>query len=579
MSDAPRSPTRPYLRLAAVTAVLAVSGCRCGTDEPPSGTREGVVEHEPSRADPMQAGPPARSRQRLVVADAAELASVELGPVERLDLALSGLDLHERPRADSPSAAGDSTARGDEARDDHADSDAAGSDGDPTRAAVLANPRCAGLDLHDIAARAPNLSSLRISGCQAAVHAGLSAFGERLRELELADLELDAVTIARLSQLHGLERLTLTRVHAEPDALKPLGRKISPQTVVLRELGKRSAVAELFGILPDIREIRLIGPWANHDTMIQVGKAKRLERLAVLDTEIGNYSLHQIKPLERLHRLEWSGPGFNDTSPVFLKDLPIDELVCDCPRFGDRGLHHLYLFPGLRVLELERSAITSAGLIELGAVQKLEALTLRYVDLDADAFTALAQLPALARLVLGPGQLLDPKASGLGDLLGLRELIIELDGFGDPAAPQLASLVALEHLDLGNTSISDEGLAHLAPLTKLRRLELHHSRVTKHGLAHLTGMTALEVLELDHTDVVDEGVAHLAVLSSLRELRLDRTLITDAALVHVAMLSKLERLNLADTVVTREGLAALEGLKGLEAVNLAGTRAAGGRSP
>ena len=423
------------------------------------------------------------------------------------------------------------------------------------------------------------MTALRISGCQGAVHAGLSAFGERLVELELVDLELDAVTIARLSQLHGLETLTLTRVHAEPDALKPLGRKISPQTVVLRELGKKSPVAELFGILPDIREIRLIGPWADHDTMIQVGKAKRLERLAVLDTEVGNYSLHQIKPLDKLHRLEWSGPGFNDTSPVFMKELPIDELVCNCPRFGDRGLHHLYLFEGLRTLELERSAISSAGLVELGPVQKLEALTLRYVDLDADAFTALAQLPLLSRLVIGPGQLLDPKATGLGQLVGLRELIVDLDGFGDAAAPQLATLVALEHLDLGNTTLSDEGLEHLAPLTRLRRLELHHTRVTKHGLAHLAGMSALEVLELDHTDVVDEGVAHLSALISLRELRLDHTLITDAALVHVAKLARLERLNLADTVITREGLAALEGLEHLTAVNLAGTRAAGGRAP
>jgi hypothetical protein len=564
---------RTCLRLVAVAAALALGlalgGCRCGEDETPaaSADREGVVEHEPSRGEPMQAGPPARSRERAVVTDAAELATLELGPLERLDLALSEHELHERPPAAGSTGASDDPEGQDE-----------GSEGDASRAAGLANPRCAGLDLHDIAARAPKLSSLRISGCQAAVHAGLSAFGERLRELELVDLELDAVTIARLSQLHGLERLTLTRVHAEPDALKPLGRKISPQTVVLRELGKRSPVTELFGILPDIREIRVIGPWADHDTMIQVGKAKRLERLAVLDTEIGNYSLHQIKPLSQLHRLEWSGPGFNDTSPVFMKDLPIDELVCDCPRFGDRGLHHLYLFEGLRILELERSAISSAGLIELGAVQKLEALTLRYVDLDSDAFTALAQLPALARLVIGPGQLLDPKASGLGDLFALRELIVELDGFGDAAAPQLATLVALEHLDLGNTGISDEGLEHLAPLTQLRRLELHHTRVTKHGLAHLAGMTALEVLELDHTDVVDEGVAHLSVLSSLRELRLDRTLITDAALVHVAKLSKLERLNLADTVVTRKGLAALEPLAQLEAVNLAGTRAAGGRS-
>jgi hypothetical protein len=544
--------------LLALAIALATSACHCGESDERAESAEAVEIEQPVR-EPIQAGPPARSRERLLVTDAAQLAEIDLGPVEELDLALSELDLQEQPLA-------------------------AGTDADPPtepseigetgEASALANPRCAGLDLHAIAERAPRLVALRISGCQAAVHAGLSAFGERLRSLELVDLELDAVTVARLSQLHGLEQLSLTRVHAEPDALKPLGRKISPQVVILRELGKDSPVTELFGILRDIREIRVVGPWATHTTMIQIGKAKQLERLVVLDTEIGNYSLHQIKQLDRLHRLEWSGPGFNDSSPVFMKELPIDELVCDCPRFGDRGLHHLYLFENLHLLALERSAVSSAGLIELAPLHGLDDVTLRYVDLDADGFAALANLPMLVRLELGPGKLLDPKATGLGELTGLRELVIDLDGFADAAAPQLATLVALERLDLGETEISDEGLVHLGVLTRLERLELQHTRVTKHGLAHLAGMRSLEVLELDHTDVVDEGVAHLASLTSLRELRLDHTLITDAALPHVAKLTGLERLNLANTVITREGITALRGLTKLRAVNLAGTRAA-----
>ncbi|MFO7564595.1 MAG: hypothetical protein R6X02_18265 [Enhygromyxa sp.] len=539
----------------AAAIALTTSACRCGAepDEPIAATTAPVVEDSPRT--PTRAPAPARSRERLIVADASQLAELDLGPVEELDLALSQLDAQERPLPlpDPPEPEPD------------AETDEESS---------VPRHRCAGLDLHELAGRAPRLHTLRISGCQAAVHAGLSAFGERLRSLELVDLELDAVTVARLSQLHGLEELILTRVHAEPDALKPLGRKISPRSVTLRELRKDTPVAELFGVLRDIREIRLVGPWANHNTMIQVGKARKLEQLAVIDTEIGNYSLHQIKPLDQLRQIEWAGPGFNDTTPVFIKDLPIEELRCDCPRFGDRGLHHLYLLENLRVLELERSNASSAGLAKLVPLAKLERLTLRYVDLDDEGFTALGQLPQLERLVLGPGTLLDPKATGLGLLTSLRELVIELEGFGDAAAPQLSTLVALEHLDLGETSISDEGLQHLAPLTAMRRLELHHTRVTKHGLAHLSEMRSLEILELDHTDVVDEGVAHLAALTSLRELRLDHTLITDAALPHLTKLVRLERLNLANTVVTQEGVAVLQELDNLRAVNLADTRAA-----
>lgn len=540
----------------AAAIALTTSACRCGAE--PEQPVASVTADEPEQhpIELTRAPTPARPRDRLVVADAAQLAELDLSAVESLDLALSEIDAQERPLPlpEPLDASGNET-------------------GTPASDDPRSQPRCAGLDLHDIAERAPRLTALRISGCQAAVHAGLSAFGERLRELELVDLELDAVTVARLSQLHGLDKLILTRVHAEPDALKPLGRKISPRAVELRELKKDSPVTELFGILRDIREIRIVGPWANHNTMIQVGKAKQLERLAVIDTEIGNYSLHQIKPLEHLRRIEWSGPGFNDSTPIFIKDLPIEELVCNCPRFGDRGIHQLYVLETLRTLELERSAASPAGLANLAPLQQLEQVTLRYVDLDADGLAALGQLPRLTKLVLGPGRLLDPKATGLGLLTNLRELVIDLDGFGDEAAPQLATLVALEQLDLGETAISDEGLSHLAPLTQLVRLELHHTRVTKHGLAHLAGMQSLEVLELDHTDVVDEGVAHLATLASLRELRLDRTLITDAALPHLLGLSRLERLNLADTVVTRKGVAVLQRLENLRAVNLAGTRA------
>ncbi|WP_146156069.1 leucine-rich repeat domain-containing protein [Enhygromyxa salina] len=566
------SALRPRAFVAAALFVLPlgiVSGCRCGPEE----AGDPSVEPEPEQPATIETRPRPSTSQALVVADATQLASLDLSTIESLDLAMSERDAQERPLPLPPDTA---TASG------LGETGAADETGEPRQlddppnpAATRASPRCEGLDLHAVAERAPRLTALRISGCQAAVHAGLSAFGERLRELELVDLELDAVTVARLSQLHGLEALTLTRVHAEPDALKPLGRKISPQSVTLRELADDSPVSEIFRILGDIREIRVVGPWVKHNTMIRIAKARRLERLAVIDTELTNFSLHQIKTLEHLHQLEWSGPGFNNTSPIYIKDLPLDEFTCSCPRFGDKGLHHLYLLGELRKLVLERSDITSAGLVELTALRELSELTIRYRDLDGPGLEALAPLP-LKRLILGPGKLDDPEASGLGQLTTLRELEIDLDGFGDAAAPQLATLVELERLGLSGTAISDEGLEHLAPLTKLRRLELHHTRVTKHGLAHLQDMRLLEVLELDHTDVVDEGVAHLAELTALRELRLDHTLITDAALPHLVGLTQLERLNLADTVVTATGVAVLEQLPRLEAVNLAGTRAVGG---
>lgn len=546
----------------AAIGALSIAGCRCGANDEPTPASDAA----PAVADTVsvETRPRDELRRKLVIADASQIAALDLSTVESIDLALGERDGQERPLAlpEQPEAAMDDVTASETG------------DPQPSEPAVLNNPRCEGLDLHMLADKAPRLRSLRISGCQAAVHAGLSAFGERLRELELVDLELDAVTVARLSQLHGLERLTFTRVHAEPDALKPLARKISPTSITLRELADDSPVSEIVRLLPDVRELRVVGPWVRHETMIRIGKARRLERLAVIDSDVSNFSVHQIKGLEHLRELEWAGSGFNNQTPIYLRELPLERLSCNCPRLGDKGLHHLYLLPNLRTLALERSDITTAGLVELGALTQLAELTIRYLDMDNQGFAALSTLSSsLQRLTLGPGVLLEPEAEGLGLLTNLRELDIDLQGFGDPAAKQLATLVSLERLGLGGSAISDEGLEHFAPLTRMRVLELHHTRVTKHGLAHLQGMQLLELLELDHTDVVDEGVAHLAALTNLRELRLDRTLITDAAIQHLLGLERLERLNLAETVVTAEGAAALERLPRLEAVNLSGTRA------
>ncbi|MFV8751648.1 leucine-rich repeat domain-containing protein [Nannocystaceae bacterium ST9] len=553
--------------LLGLIAACSSLGCRGGEGEPVA--QEAV---EANQTDVEDSAPEPESIPRsgdptsLLIADVATLEATDLALVERLDLALSELDAQERPlplpEPEPTSEAG-------------VEIEAETTGAVDPAVQVRVHPRCEGLDLHALAERAPRLRALRISGCQAAVHSGLSAFGPRLRELELVDIQLDAVTIARLSQLHGLDTLILTRVHSEPDALKPLARKISPQSLILRELADASPVAELLGILPDLRHVRIEGPWATHDTMILAGKAKRLESLAVIDTTIGNYSLHQIKPLDHLHRLEWAGVGFNDSTPLFLKELPLDELICNCTKLGDKGLHYLALLQQLRVLELTRTQISSAGLAELTVLRSLERVVIRDSSFDGDGFAALAQLPALRELILAPGVLDDPEAPHLGEILGLRTLELDLQGFDDRAAPQLASLVQLERLDLGGAAISDEGLEHLAPLVHMRELELHHTRVTKLGLRQLAGMSGLEVLELDHTDVVDEGVAQLVGLQALRELRLDHTLITDAALVHVAKLAKLERLNLADTVVTAEGVKLLAALPELESVNLQGTRASG----
>lgn len=433
---------------------------------------------------------------------------------------------------------------------------------------------CADLDLVDLATRAPQLQRLRLSGCQSAAHVGLGAFAG-LTALELVDLQLDGVTMGRIASLPRLRELTLTRVKPGSEPVAVLGR-LAIESLTLRELDTDSPLAAIAGQAPQLRSLAFVGAWAGHDAMLTIGKAVKLREIRLVDTRIGNFSLHQLKPLLELRNIVWQGSTFNDHSLLYVRELPIESFTCACPGLGDAGLKVLGRQLQLRALELPQSRISGAGLAQLAKLDQLARVHIARRDPGPEGIAALAALPALSELTLelpAPATLADPTLAPLGQMLGLRRLRLAIPSLDDRAAPQLATLVNLEQLDLGDTQISDLGLKSLAGLVKLRELKLHHTRVTNRGLAHLAGLTQLELLELDHTDLVDAGVAHLKGLHELRVLRLDKTLITDAALPSLLTMDRLEQLNLADTVVTAEGVAVLRRLPALRAVNLARTRA------
>lgn len=510
---------------------------------------------DPVGATPRALAAPAREAVEALVVEPAEAPAAPLaGPalrvqhpreldrypdlhgVERLDLALSALD-----RADLGAAAEDEE--------------------DP----------CPALDLLALAERLPDLRALRISGCDDAVHGGLHRL-EALESLELVDQTLDGATMARLLALGRLKELALTRVQLGGEPLALL-RDLQIRRLALRDLAPDSELVGLIGLIPALRELTLAGAWAGHKAMLAVARALRLEVLVLADTQIGNFSLNQIKGLTRLQRLELRGPTFNESSPLYLRELPLTSFSCACPGLGDAGLRALRHVRGLRRVELLASRATGVGVESLTELPHLESLTVLDRDIGAQGLAALARAGTLRELHLRGEALADPTLEHLGEITSLRSLTLRCPQLDDRAAAQLRGLVHLEHLDLGGTQISDVGLAALAGMSELRGLILHHTRVTNRGLAHIGALSRLEVLELDHTDVVDGGVAHLAGLQHLRELRLDGTLITDAALTTVASLPALERLNLAGTVVTRGGVDRLAGLPRLRSVNLEGTRA------
>lgn len=510
--------------------LVALASCKDDEDKPeasptsePTAEPSVVVRHAP--ADPT----------RVRVHHADELTPLDLRETVSLDLALS-------------------------------DSDRVGQ-----LAAEDAGTVCDALDLLQLAQRTPKLQTLRISGCPAAVRAGLGSFGARLEHLELVDLELDGVTIGGISQLTRLESLTLVRVTTGTDPTKPL-RQLALETLVLRNLDKDSELARMLDLWPrSLASVVLEGEWAGHDAMLTLSRAEALEELELRGTRIGNFSLNQIKGLEKLRRVVLDGSTFNDNSPLYFRELPVTDFTCNCSRFGDGGLRSLRHSAGLVRVELRETSVTGEGLEALAKLETLESLVLSHRDIGAVGFAALAEHPRLHSLELS-GTVEDPKLRGIGALVGLQHLRLRHPNLDDRCTTELAQLLALQSLDLSNTQVSDEGLANVGKLVGLRDLRLSHTRVTRSGLEHLAALGSLQTLHVDHTDVVDAGVAALAGLTELQELRLDNTLVTDAVIPTLLTLTSLERLSLANTVVTHAGVAKLEALEHLDAIDIEGIR-------
>ncbi len=509
-------------------ATLALLGACRG--EAAQDRDEPTAQADPAATSDLAVPAAVPTRARVLVSHASELEALVLAEVEYLDLAFAESDRLGRLTEFDASTA------------------------------------CLGLDLAEIAARAPRLGGLRLSGCTDATR-GLTALTS-IDSLTLAELELDAQAILALSQLTGLRSLTLVRV-AVPEKLDLAAlEKLALREVALIDLPRESPLGQVLDMWPgSLTRATLAGPWAAHDAMTQIAKAQSLEALELRDTRVSNFSLNQIKPLSRLRELTWSGDTFNDNSPLYFRDLDIKRFTCDCPRFGDGGLHTLRHCESVEQLTLPRARVTGPGLAALAKLPALRELVLMDRDIGPQGLAALQLVPSLRRLELS-GSAAAPTFVGLGALGQLEQLRLHYLELDDQAAVEIGRLVALRDLDLAETQISDVGMAHFAALVNLRVLVLSHTRVTNRGLAALSGLAGLRQLHLDHTDVIDAAVTHLTPLVGLETLRLDHTLVTDGAIEQLLGLTALTRLDVSGTVITPEGLTRLETLPNL--VELAG---------
>ena len=239
--------------------------------------------------------------------------------------------------------------------------------------------------------------------------------------------------------------------------------------------------------------------------------------------------------------------------PETFDDLMI--LLADCQRVSDSDLKHFKLLTKPFGLNLSRTKITDAGLLELKGLANL-----RFLFLDGTAITRVGlqnvgTLPNLESIELAG------TATNGGDLELLKHFPrLAHVGLG-PSHLSLQGVYLLSTMPdvtLGLAGVGEADLKYLGNLSHLRYLTVGPKEFNDACLESLSGLTNLTILGLFDTSVSDAGIARLASQAPrLTFLNISYGGLTDASVQHLAKLSKLEGLNLYATGVTAAGIAEL----------------------
>jgi len=140
----------------------------------------------------------------------------------------------------------------------------------------------------------------------------------------------------------------------------------------------------------------------------------------------------------------------------------------------------------------------AGGLHHLAGARWLAELRLSCLDKGyRERLPALLAFPALAKLHVGYGDLVDDDIVLLSTISTLEELYVEQNRFGDRGGVALANMTKLRKLDLHETSVADATAIALAALPVLAELDLALSQVGVPGIRALAKCTSLRRLGLE----------------------------------------------------------------------------------
>lgn len=180
-------------------------------------------------------------------------------------------------------------------------------------------------------------------------------------------------------------------------------------------------------------------------------------------------------------------------------------------------------------LQAEIDKVKADQSIEIDVRHAFKKLDKTVVITDKDLAALTADLD-LRILNLDGTEITDAGLKYVARVTSLEHLSLTNTGVTNAGLAELKTLTNLNYLRLDNLPITGAGLAHLKTLPQLRELSLYKTAVRDADLAPLEQMYSLEIISLDDTSITNAGLRHLAGLINLKKVKVWNTKVNSAGI-------------------------------------------------
>lgn len=413
-----------------------------------------------------------------------------------------------------------------------------------------------------LVARWPALEAIDLEGTAIGDRAAIALSSlPALKAVNVADTQVGDIGGVSLAAAPALEILDLGRTLVGDSTVTALAAT-SVEQLFLDDTRAGRAVKQLAPLAPSLVRLDLSNPvgYAVTDADVAwLAGATHLHELRLSQTRITDATIKAIANLP-IHELSLARTPITTASAAILATrFLLEELDLADTKLDDAHARPLFALPALRMLRLDGTAITDAG---LGTpTPNLTELYLSKTKVTDAGLAILDHTPHLTALGLGHTAVDAATLARIATLVELRTLVLSKCSAPPTALAALASLAALERLYLDNTNLDDDTLLTFTALASLQVLHVADTTITDASLPVLRTFTQLTELTIGDTRV-DNAIADLSAWPRLRTLSLAYVRLGDADLAALVLARSLRALDLSGTEITSPApLAALPSLK------------------